>query len=155
MRLQDAVKEVATAVAGGFNAYLESVLDPSEYHPLRYFNTAPNIESDTYSMGIYVMSSDGIAYTGNGETETTYVTFDCILDHSREGSTLPEKYLSALIDFVNQFTFGEVSSPSTGVLSRVDLDGMGNAFALDIEIVFRHMRDVVPLYDGAKARKYF
>lgn len=138
MTLTDALDEVRTAVAGGFNKYLsEHIGSPEDYLPLTYTEYVPDPEASVCEMGIYAASGQGASFKKDGSEYVTYAVIDCIIDTQRRHSNIPEKYLSLLIEYLNSLTFGLISQTDEGDLARVDLGGQVNAFALSVRIVFR------------------
>ena len=142
MTLTDSVNELRTALAGGFNSYLENHLsDKGDYLPLTYTEFVPDPEASVCEMGIYTASGSGSSFKKDGSDYTTYAVIDCIIDRKHEHSSLPEKYLSILIEYLNELTFGVMSHTEEGDLVRVDLGAQVNAFSLAVRITFRVDRD--------------
>lgn len=138
MMLTDAIDELRMAIAGGFNDYLSKHLKNQEdYLPLTYTEFVPDPEASRCEMGIYTASGSGASFKKDGSDYTTYGVIDCVIDDEHKHSTLPEKYLSLLIEYLNSLTFGVLSHTDEGDLVRVDLGQQINAFSLTVKITFR------------------
>ena len=145
MTLRQIITQVQADIVANLNDFIEDsqLEDENWFHELSFHDDAPRVGTDKYFMGIYLDSPDGEVYTANPSSGATVVTLDCILDYARENSTVPEKYLSAVIDFLQRRRYGVSSNVSTAVTVRTDLDAPFNGFAVAINItVYRADYDI-------------
>ena len=136
MSLRQILEQVQTDLVANLNTFIASTEDESEdwFTELSFHDDAPRVESDRYFMGIYLSSPDGEVYTANANTGAVGITLDCVLDDARENSSVPEKYLSAVIDFLRRRRYGVSSTVTTAVVIRTDLDAPVNGFAVAISV---------------------
>ena len=136
MTLRQIITQVQADILANLNDFIEDsqLEDETWFHELSFHDDAPRVDTDKYYMGIYLDSPDGEVYTANPTMGATVVTLDCILDYSRDNSTVPEKYLSAIIDYLNTRRYGVSSNVTTAVTMRTDLDDPYNGFAVAINV---------------------
>ena len=136
MTLRQILEQVQADLVTNLNSYISSTQreDENWFVNLRFFDGAPRVDTDRYYMGIYLSSPDGEVYTANPSGGSAVVTLDCILDDSTENANVPEKYLSAVIEFLQRRRYGVSSNVTTAVVIRTDLDAPVNGFAVAIAI---------------------
>ena len=136
MTLRQILEQVQADLVRNLNSYISSTQRNGEdwFHELSFHDDAPRVESDRYFMGIYMSSPDGEVFTANPSMGAVGITLDCILDDSRANSNVPEKYLSAVIDYLRRREYGVSSTVTTAVVVRTDLDAPVNGFAVAISV---------------------
>lgn len=136
MTLRQILEEVQADIVANLNTYISGTQGQGEewFHTLHFYDEAPRVGQDEYYMGIYLASPDGQVFTSSPSQASTVVTLDCILDSVRENSTSPEKYLSAIVDYLQHKRYGVSSNVMTAVVLRTDLDAPVNGFAVAISV---------------------
>lgn len=136
MNIRQILLQVQADIVANLNDYIEATQGENEdwFHELSFHDDAPRVDTDTYFMGIYLSSPDGEVFSGSPQSAAVMVTLDCILDNARENSNVPEKYLSAVIDFLRHRRYGVSSDATTAVVVRTDLDAPVNGFAVAISV---------------------
>ena len=136
MTLRQILEQIQADIVTNLNTFIASTVRDGEewFRELSFHDDAPRVESDRYFMGIYLSSPDGEVYTANANMGAVGVTLDCILDDARENSNVPERYLSAVIDFLRHRRYGVSSTVTTAVVIRTDLDAPVNGFAVAISV---------------------
>lgn len=136
MTVRDVLTQVQQDLLKNLNAFIEKTQLESEhwFKPLTFHDDAPRVDHDKYFMGIYLSSPDGEVFTGTERIGNVAITLDCILNDIRDGSSDPEKYLSAVIDYLSKKRYGISSNVTTAVVTRVDLDAPVNSFAVAINV---------------------
>ena len=134
MTLRQVLVQVQADLLANLNNYIESSKLENEdwFHELTFHDDAPRVGTDEWFMGIYLSSPDGEVYTGTAQQGAVGITLDCILADVREHSTLPQLYLSAVIDYLKKKLYGISSTVTTAVVLRTDLDAPVNGFAVAI-----------------------
>lgn len=134
--LREVLAQVQADIIENLNPFIESTQLEGEdwFRTLRFYDEAPRVDEDRYFMGIYLSSPDGQVFTSTPSTASMSVTLDCILDDARENCNVPEKYLSAIVDFLNRRRYGVSSHVTTAVVIRTDLDAPVNGFAVAINV---------------------
>lgn len=142
MTLRQVITQVQADLVANLNTYIEATELEGEdwFHTLTFHDDAPRVDTDRYFMGIYLASPDGEVYNAEPSSGTVFVTLDCILDDKRENSNVPEKYLSAIIEYLQRRRYGVSSNVTTSVVLRTDLDMPCNGFAVAMSVT-------VPLMD--------
>ena len=136
MTLRQIITQVQADLVANLNSYIEATELEGEdwFHTLTFHDDAPRVDTDRYFMGIYLASPDGEVFEANPDSASTFVTLDCILDDNRDNSNVPEKYLSAVIDFLRHRRYGVSSTVTTSVVIRTDLDMPYNGFAVALTV---------------------
>jgi len=136
MTLRQIITQVQGDLVANLNSYIESTELENEdwFHELSFHDDAPRVDTDRYFMGIYLASPDGQVYTADADSATVSVALDCILDDARENSNVPEKYLSAVVEYLRRRRYGVSSNVTTAVTVRTDLDAPVNGFAVAISV---------------------
>ena len=134
MTLRQILTQVQADIVTNLNGYIgSSQLEGEEwFKELSFHDDAPRVDTDRYYMGIYLSSPDGEVYTGTPQTAAVGITLDCILDDQRRNSNVPEKYLSAVVEYLRRKHYGVSSTVTTAVVFRTDLDAPVNGFAVAI-----------------------
>lgn len=134
MTLRNVLEQVQADIVANLNNYIESTQQEGEswFTQLSFYDNAPRVDTDRYFMGIYLSSPDGEVYTGTATAGAVGITLDCILDDAWENSSVPEKYLSAIVEFLRKRRYGVSSTVTTAVVMRTDLDAPVNGFAVAI-----------------------
>lgn len=136
MNIRQILLQVQADIVANLNSYIEAAEGENEdwFHELSFHEDAPRVDTDRYFMGIYLSSPDGEVYSGSPQSAAVMVTLDCILDAARENSNVPERYLSAVIDYLRHRRYGVSSEVTTAVVVRTDLDAPVNGFAVAISV---------------------
>lgn len=136
MNLRQILTQVQADIVANLNTYIQAsqLEDEDWFHALSFHDDAPKDETDKYYMGIYLASPDGEVYTASPVMGATVVTLDCVLDDKRENSNVPEKYLSAIIEYLQCKRYGVSSNVTTAVSVRTDLGAPYNGFAVAINV---------------------
>lgn len=134
--INDILVQVQQDLVRNLNGYIESTQEEGEswFKPLTFLDGAPRVESDRYKMGIYLSSPEGEVFQSDGRTMNISVSLDCLLDDSKENSSDPQRYLSAVISYLSKREYGTSSVPYTAVCVRTDLGADVNGFAVAIKV---------------------
>lgn len=121
---------------------LPSLMEKAGLSPLRYYADAPNKETDTYAVGIYLYSPNGSVFEQDGNAMKAYVTFDGVVDCLIDDSCLGSKYAAVIIEWLHTSPFDMVSVvPTLAMTRRVDGGDDYNGFAVLAEISLDYLFD--------------
>lgn len=136
MTLRQILEQVQADIISNLNTFIDRTQEEGEdwFHTLKFYDEAPRVGKDKYFMGIYLSSPDGQVYSTTPSSASAMVTLDCVLDYARENSTAPEKYLSAMVEYLQHRRYGVSSNVATAVVVRTDLDAPYNGFAVAISV---------------------
>lgn len=134
--IREIVEQVQIDLATNLNSWIENSQREGEtwFNALSFHDDAPRVESDRLYMGIYMASPSGSVFSATGKDSSIDITLDCFLDDKRENSSVPEKYLSAVVDYLNRREYGVSSMAYSAVTLRTDLGAPVNGFAVAIKV---------------------
>lgn len=132
MKLSEALYIVRQTIASELNSRLVE----NNLKTLTYLDTPPNVETDRYTLGIYLAAPDGKVITRSSDWKitTAVITLDGVID-DKYNSPDVEEYLSVLMTYLDGKTFCFGSDYEEAEISRTALGMSVNGFLLALDVI--------------------